>query len=287
MTTGTKTGRSPQWHIGKFRQGSSVPILSLTLGRGEKGVGKWTVVVKDATVNEFSGKFIDWRLNLWGEAIDGSKQGLLPMPSEHDDDDHDATTTTASVHTTSVQPGVEPSGDVEAKPSDHQDRPINQKPTPTEVPADTTAAATVTVTSTAVPTPTTPARPDSFLPSFFPTFGVSKRTQVWIYGAFTLIVIFCAALGVYYYIQRKKRLRNDVRDNYEFERLTEAADEPGTTGGAGGRKPRRRGGELYDAFAGESDEELFSDEDDEPYKDRDEEQGLISEKPGSHEADRG
>ena len=31
--------------------------------------------------------------------------------------------------------------------------------------------------------------------------------------------------------------------------------------GAGGRRGRRRAGELYDAFAGESDEELFSDED--------------------------
>ena len=31
------------------------------------------------------------------------------------------------------------------------------------------------------------------MPSIFPTFGVSKRTQIWIYGALTLIILFCAA----------------------------------------------------------------------------------------------
>ena len=39
-------------------------------------------------------------------------------------------------------------------------------------------------------------------------------------------------------------------------------------GGVGGKKKGRRAGELYDAFAGESDEEgLLSEEDDEEYRD--------------------
>lgn len=38
----------------------------------------------------------------------------------------------------------------------------------------------------------------------------------------------------------------------------------GLNGNKGGRRPRR-GGELYDAFAGESDEDLYSD--DEGYQD--------------------
>ena len=46
------------------------------------------MIVKDTVVNEEIGKFIDWRLNLWGEAIDGAKQALHPLPNEHDDD-HD------------------------------------------------------------------------------------------------------------------------------------------------------------------------------------------------------
>ena len=40
--------------------------------------------------------------------------------------------------------------------------------------------------------------------------------------------------------------------------------------GLTGSRRRKRGGELYDAFAGESDEEVFSDEDDDDgYHDRD------------------
>jgi len=49
-----------------------------------------------------------------------------------------------------------------------------------------------------------------------------------------------------------------------------AEDEEGLviSGQAAGKKQRRRGGELYDAFAGESDDEVFSDEEDEPYYDQ-------------------
>lgn len=69
-------------------------------------------------------------------------------------------------------------------------------------------------------------------------------------------------------VQRKKRLRND-RDNYEFEMVNdEDLDEAkqGLTAGRSGR--RKRGGELYDAFAGESDDDIFSDdEDDQSYQD--------------------
>lgn len=49
-------------------------------------MGDWSVIVKDTEVNEFDGFFIDWRLNLWGESRDGSKQPLHPLPDEHDND---------------------------------------------------------------------------------------------------------------------------------------------------------------------------------------------------------
>lgn len=80
------------------------------------------------------------------------------------------------------------------------------------------------------------------------------------------MVIFCACLGAYFLVQRRKRQRNS-RENYEFEMINDDdVDEAkqGLTGGRGGRK--KRGGELYDAFAGESDEDVFSD-DDELYQD--------------------
>ncbi|BCS27853.1 S8 family peptidase [Aspergillus puulaauensis] len=50
--------------------------------RGESGVGTWRVIVKDTNVNGHTGTFINWRLNLWGEAMDGSNQSLHPFPGE-------------------------------------------------------------------------------------------------------------------------------------------------------------------------------------------------------------
>jgi kexin len=124
-----------------------------------------------------------------------------------------------------------------------------------------------TATATIEPTETH-TYSDSFLPSFFPTFGVSKRTQIWIYGSIGLIVVFCIGLGAYFLVQRRKRLRNNPRDAYEFEMVADADDDEqrGLTSRKGRGKGRaKRGGELYDAFAGESEDDLYSD--DEGYQD--------------------
>ncbi|KAF2869547.1 KEX1 protease precursor [Massariosphaeria phaeospora] len=250
---------------------------------GEKGIGKWTVIVKDAIVNEHEGTFTDWKLRLWGEAIDGSKTELLPIPTEHDDDDHDVIDDHPA-HTTSVNiPSGTPS--VTANPADHPDRPVNQKPSNTQQAADPSSTAafetpiSASPSSTPSSTPSATALPNNFLPSPFPTFGVSKRTQIWIYGSIGLILVFCASLGTYLFLVGRKGSGAD-RDDYEFEILDDADDDEGgartgmLNGAAGGRKGRRakRGGELYDAFAGESDEDLLSDSDGEdgPYTDRQE-----------------
>ncbi|OJJ40435.1 hypothetical protein ASPWEDRAFT_166505 [Aspergillus wentii DTO 134E9] len=239
---------------------------------GESGIGKWTVIVKDTRENEFTGKFLDWRLNLWGEAIDGSSQPLHPLPDEHDDD-HDIEA--AHVATTSVAPLPTKTGDVTA-PTDVIDRPVNAKPTETSEPTNSEELATEPATGTA---PTNTATPSSFLPSFLPTFGTSKRTQAWIYAAIGFIIVFFIGLGVYFQVQRRKRIRSNARDDYEFE-MIEDEDELQAMNGQSGRT-QRRGGELYNAFAGESDEELFSDDDDEPYRDRGGSDGgeHMSEKP--------
>lgn len=249
--------------------------------RGESGIGTWTVIVKDTEVNEEHGRFIDWRLNLWGECIDEAKQTLHPYPDEHDDD-HE--TITGSVATTSVDVGS-PQTDLPANPTDHVDRPVNAKPSPTSAKAnpETNPTSTSTSSSSSIPTQTPP---DSFLPSYFPTFGVSKRTQIWIYGALVLIILFCLGLGTYFFIQRRKRLRNNPRDGYEFEVLDNQGDNGGMNGHASGKKAKRRAGELYDAFAGESDEELFSsDGEAESYQDvPDAERGRGGRRAGSVES---
>ena len=182
------------------------------------------------------------------------------MPTEHDDDDHDVVT--ASVGTTTLSVGSPETG-LPSNPSGHIDRPVNAKPTisPSMSP---TSSPTVRPSSTAT------SVPDTFFPHYFPTFGVSKRTQVWIYGALTIIILFCVGLCIYFYVQRQKRLRNS-RDDYEFEVL----DDQDTNGHSDtrGKPVKRRAGELYDAFAGESDEELLSDDDVEEYKDERSQEG--------------
>ncbi|KAL8694901.1 MAG: hypothetical protein Q9218_000565 [Villophora microphyllina] len=254
---------------------------------GEPGTGTWSIVVKDTVVNEHSGTFVDWKLTLWGECIDASKQELLPMPTEHDDDDHNVES--AVVSTATVTPGPEDTG-IPANPSDHIHRPVNVKPTAgtsAEPTAVSTTAAGSTTTASASAT-STGALKEHFLPHYFPTFGVSKRTQIWIYGAFSIIILFCAGLGTYFFVQRRRRIRNS-RDAYEFDVLDDADAGTGLTGAASGRRPRRRAGELYDAFAGESDEELLSESEDDGkgYRDDDEPEGDGRGRKTSREADDG
>ncbi|TAQ91617.1 hypothetical protein B7494_g18 [Chlorociboria aeruginascens] len=222
---------------------------------GESGIGTWTIIVKDSVVNSHNGSFIDWHLKLWGEAIDSSKAVLLPMPTEEDDENHaDIATTTAIASTTPVTPA--PTASLMPNPTDHPDRPVNAKPTGT-----TDEEETSPTTSTA---PTSTGTTSSWLPSFFPTFGVSSKTQIWIYGSAALILIFCIGLGIYFYLARLKRLRNNPRDEWEFDVLEDEEAEGLNGGGAiGGRRGKRRAGELYDAFAAgsEDEEELeFADE---------------------------
>jgi kexin len=239
--------------------------------RGESGVGKWSVVVKDTNVNEHNGSFTDWKLTLWGECIDPSKQELLPSPTEEDDDDHDVLSVAPTF--VSVNPGPTDTAELPANPTDHQHRPINAKPTAGATTSQAASPATPSATASGTALPDTPPedkdKETHFLPHYFPTFGVSHRTQIWIYGAFAIIVLFCAGLGTYFFVQRRKRRRSE-REEYEFEALEEEDGILNGNGAGGGRKKGRRAGELYDAFAGESDEEKLlseSEGEEEDYRD--------------------
>ena len=198
-------------------------------------------------VNDHNGTFVDWHLKLWGESKDASKATLLPMPTEEDDNDHAlVATTTIGASTPTVAPNpVSTAAEVTVNPSDHPDRPVNTKPTDDAKP-------------TTGEEETAQSSPSTWLPSFLPTFGVSASTQAWIYGSLGLIVAFCCGLGVYLWLARRKRLRSSPRDDYEFELLDEEEAEGLASGEKRlkGKKARRtRGGELYDAFAGGSDDE--------------------------------
>ncbi|KAI1172470.1 peptidase S8/S53 domain-containing protein [Nemania sp. FL0916] len=222
---------------------------------GESGVGTWTIVIRDTQVNDDRGTFIDWHLKLWGESVDAAKATLLPMPTEEDDADHDVTTTaTVTAITTSLPPHPDATNTAitTSLPDDHPERPT--KPSKT---SSSDSGPSPTSTQSAPAETTTES---SWLPSFLPTFGVSSRTQAWIYGALGLIVTFCIGLGVWLWLVRRRRLRNNPRDSYEFEPLN-PDDAAGLDGNNREKGAKRRGGELYDAFAGGSDDEEFNDRD--------------------------
>ncbi|KAI9710108.1 MAG: pheromone processing endoprotease [Bogoriella megaspora] len=277
---------------------------------GESGIGDWTVVVKDNVLNDKEGTFIDWRIKLWGECIDPKTQGILPMPNEEDDNDHDRID--APAHTITVSKPTDTATAPAGNPSDHQDRPVNSKTSgqPDAVTlsddnttvvvdphastagsegstASPTSVSASTTTSFSVPTgtledevsdpttsPTSTDVPDTFLPSPFPTFGVSKKTQIWIYAALALILIFVVGIAAYLWLTRRRKRRN-MRDAYEFDTLATDEDGAGMNGngvvaGRGGKR-KKRARELYDAFAeGSEEEEVFSlgDDDDDEYDDR-------------------
>lgn len=241
------------------------------MARGEPGVGKWSVVVKDTNVNENNGTFTDWKLTLWGECIDASIQGLLPMPEEDEGENQEiisAEVSTATISLGSGEMGL-------ANPTGHISRPINAKPTYNVKSTTTKLSVLVSPTANTKTSPITtattiPGSAENFLPHYFPAFGVSKRTQIWIYGALAIIILFCVGLGIYFYVQHRKRLLEN-QEEYEFDVLdgddSRAVLNPGTKG----RRAKKRAGELYDAFAGESDEELLSN-DEGDYRDIEEEQ---------------
>ena len=240
--------------------------------RGEPGDGNWTVVVKDTVVNEHIGTLTDWRITLWGESIDAAKAVPYPMPKEEDEyppdeNDHPDPAPTL-VATTSVSVG--PTTTLPDHPTDHPERPTANKPEDKQPLVTGQGMATTTATSasnTASSTTSSSATPTSTSWFTLPQLpGVSPRTQIWIYGAITAILIFCVALGIFFCVWRKRRGRVS-RADYEFEMVNdEDVDGAGEPLSGEGARRKRRGGELYDAFAGESDEEIFSDAEHE-YKD--------------------
>lgn len=102
----------------------------------------------------------------------------------------------------------------------------------------------------------------AFLPSFLPTFGVSAKTQGWMYGSFIVIVGFIIVVAVFLVKQRRKQQSRQDTMNYEFESLNNEDVEEGTSSGprqGGASGGRRKARDLYDAF-GASDDEMFNDD---------------------------
>ncbi|KAJ2906436.1 hypothetical protein MKZ38_001796 [Zalerion maritima] len=221
---------------------------------GEDGIGTWSIVIKDIKENKNKGKLVDFHLKFWGEAIDADKTTLLPMPTEDEDADHTVIPTSSATGVSTSVSHATDSNFMSEKPTDHPDRPTK--------PSDTAAETTPTGTEEEAVEETTSS---SWVPSFLPTFGASPHTVAWIYGSLALIVVFCAGLGAWLFVVRRRRLRNSGRGDYEFELIDDEEAEGLASGektGAAAGKRRTRGGELYDAFASDGSDDEFRDEDD-------------------------
>jgi len=224
-----------------------------------------------------TGELVDWQLSLWGECIDEDKAVLHPLPGDSMNATHPIPhpfTSTASVGTTSLPTSLTSQTPAQ-KPSEHVDRPTVAKPTTTgqsgtngSKPGDTNTV----IDDSKAGTGDSEASTDRplFIPSFLPTFGVSGKTQVWIYGAFTIIIMFVAGVAIYLCVQKRKRKASN--NDYEFAVLEDEEDGAGMAGGSSSRATgagagRRRAKDLYDAFgASDDDGDIFSDDDDDDYK---------------------
>lgn len=83
----------------------------------------------DGVQNEVSGTLVDWRITLWGEAVDAEKAKLLPLPGGGGDDSNSiASTSTANVQTTDLPTTSTDTNKVTENPTDHATRPVNSKP---------------------------------------------------------------------------------------------------------------------------------------------------------------
>lgn len=106
--------------------------------RGEDGVGTWTVTIMDGIENEVNGTLVDWRITLWGEAVDAEKAELLPLPGSSEDDDSNTATPTSIANVKTTNLPTTTSSDttrVTENPTDHATRPVNSKPddSPTQI----------------------------------------------------------------------------------------------------------------------------------------------------------
>lgn len=244
---------------------------------GEDGVGDWSIVVWDRVTNQNTGSLIDWKITLWGEVIDTEKATLHPLPGDAMNQTHpiheNPFTSSVQVKTTTLskQPTTEAPLPTH---TDAPNRPVNSKTTL----ITTTTVATTSPSTTKYPTAsgTSDAIADmddrpGFIPSFFPTFGVSGKTQAWIYGALVIIVFFIVGVALYLCVQKRKRRAKS--SDYEFAVLEDEDDVGGVMAGSSSRRAgaaggRRKARELYDAFgASDDEEESYSDDEEKEYRD--------------------
>lgn len=214
---------------------------------GETGIGQWRIVVGDHDHLESAGLFKNWRMTLWGEAIDGTQAKPLSMPGESEvepgEQESDVSTIYQPVEITTVTPATDPTSTATSEDTVVPIRPVLSKIRP--------------ITGETHPSkPTTLSQP---LPEQqeYPAvkFAWFSKNSLWIYVAVPSILSFMSLIGIWIFIQ-KKRTRATLRDNYEFKEIR-AQDR----NSASERGEQYSANDLYDAFRVSDDDSEIDDAD--------------------------
>ncbi|ORY21423.1 peptidase S8/S53 domain-containing protein [Naematelia encephala] len=233
----------------------------------ENPVGTWTILVKDQSNPEKTGRFIAWALQLWGGCVDASLAKVW-APAEEGEPDEEET-------------GSDPTAVVSQKPKPTEHLPGDHGEAEGEAHEPGLGGGT-----TAAPEPTGGSDDDTDIAEpgdddqedldggFFSGISNLAGSSTWLAGAGLIVVIFGASVGAFFFFRARRKRRNlfGLANNGEGARGQYAPvseDVPMGLLERGRRKLGRGGGamgggqskELYDAFGdGPSDEDESDDD---------------------------
>ncbi|KAF7587225.1 pheromone processing endoprotease [Aspergillus hancockii] len=146
----------------------------------------------DTNVDDHSGKLINWRLKLWGEAINGLHQPLHPFPDEHDQEFPGVAVAITSAYSAAIET------ERPTAPIDANNRPGNVRLVETGGPTPATSS----IVSSALVGPASLSASFPPLHSWIP--AASRSRQLWVHTGIIFSVVFCIVLGLYLHIKRRR-----------------------------------------------------------------------------------
>ncbi|KAG8803836.1 pheromone processing endoprotease [Serendipita sp. 398] len=219
----------------------------------ENPVGEWTIRVFDQE-NEQKGYFLGWSMIMWGSSIDpdyAERYQIADDPNEgHNLPPHPTASVTTSRH------HAKPTAHL---PSDHASQP--GEATRPAFPTEDAKQGSATTTPTSPPN-----APDE---GVFTHMYDLMANQLWLVGAFGVVIIFGAGAGWFLWNRRRKAKRTKAAyvplagsggDTMAMRSMAGGAGGAGSGGPSGARSgsgERSAGGtrELYDAFGVGSDDD--------------------------------
>lgn len=209
---------------------------------GEDPVGTWMINVRDQGSSDYTGRFNQWGLQLWGSSIDASKATKW-MPAEFGEMDEEMT------------------GSADYGPGNT----LAQKPKPTALLPGDHGEATPTGKPNTDTAPTgeeeeedvEPAGAGAASEGVFDGIDALRKHSAWLGGAFLIVLLAALAGGGYFlYRNRKRRAALGLADGARGTYAPVEDEVPLTMFGRRKKRRAEESKELYDAFGdGPSDDD--------------------------------